>query len=112
MGIVHKDGYVLPKGGPGEVIKIEPPEYLIMQVIGKDGTISLVPCKRQVTEIDYRREGKEKTYRCWSNRVSLSFAQTIHEVQGRTLDRVIVVLGRHMGRSVGKITWSTIYSFE
>ena len=80
-----------------------------MQVIGEDGTISLVPCKRQVTELDYRRNGKEKTYRCWSNRISLSFAQTIHEVQGQTLDGVILVLGRHMGRAVGKITWSLLY---
>ena len=109
VGIVHKEGYVLPKGGAGEVIKIDPPEYVIMQVIKEDGTISLVPCKRQVTELDYRRDGKDKTYRCWSNRISLSFAQTVHEVQGRTLDRVIVVLGRHMGRSVGKITWSLLY---
>ena len=109
VGIVHKDGYVLPRGDPGELIKIEPPEYLIMQVIGEDGTKSLVPCKRQVTELDYRRNGKERTYRCWSNRICLSFAQTIHEVQGQTLDRVIVVLGRHMGRSVGQITWSLVY---
>ena len=38
VGLVHKDGYVLPKGGAGEMIKIEPPEYVIMQVISGDGT--------------------------------------------------------------------------
>ena len=32
VGLVHKDGYVLPEGGAGEMIKIEPPEYVIMQV--------------------------------------------------------------------------------
>ena len=58
VGLVHKDGYVLPKGGAGEVIKIEPPEYIIMQVTGKDGTQTLVPCKRQVTEEEYRYKGR------------------------------------------------------
>ena len=109
VGLVHKDGYILPKGGPGEVIKIEPPEYIIMKVTGKDGTQTLVPCKRQCTEEDYRFHGKERQYRCWSCSVSLSFAQTVHEVQGQTLGRVILVLGRHAGRSIGKITWSLLY---
>ena len=109
VGLVHKDGYILPKGGPGEVIKIEPPEYIIMKVTGKDGTQTLVPCKRQFTEEDYRFHGKERQYRCWSCSVSLSFAQTVHEVQGQTLGRVILVLGRHAGRSIGKITWSLLY---
>ena len=70
-------------------------------MIKKDGTQSLVPCKRQITNIEYRRNGKERKYRCYSNQVSLSFAQTIHEVQGQTLDRVILILGRHVGRAVG-----------
>ena len=74
-----------------------------------DGTQSLVPCKRQVTNIEYRHEGKEKKYRCYSNQVSLSFAQTIHEVQGQTLGRVILILGRHVGRNVGRISWSLLY---
>ena len=39
----------------------------------------------------------------------LSFAQTVHEVQGQTLERVILILGRHAGRSVGRITWSLLY---
>ena len=109
VGLVHKDGYVLPKGGPGEVIKIEPPEYMIMKVVGKDGTPSLVPCKLKTIELDYRFKGKERKYRCMSNEVSLSFAQTVHEVQGQTLDRVILVLGRAAGRSIGRITWSLLY---
>ena len=39
----------------------------------------------------------------------MSFAQTVHEVQGQTLERVILILGRHGGRSVGRITWSLLY---
>ena len=65
-----------------------------MKVVGKDGIKSLVPCKLKVSEIDYRYEGKDRKYRCMSNQVSLSFAQTVHEVQGQTLSRVILVLGR------------------
>ena len=80
-----------------------------MQVRSDDGTITLVPCKRNVTEIEYRYYGKERKYRCWSNRVSLSFAQTVHEVQGQTLERVILILGRYAGRSVGRISWSLLY---
>ena len=99
----------MPKGGRGEVIKIEPPEYVIMKVVAKDGTSSLVPCKLKVSEIDYRFEGKERKYRCMSNEVSLSFAQTVHEVQGQTLGRVILVLGRSAGRSIGRVTWSLLY---
>ena len=109
VGLVHKDGYVMPTGAPGERIKIEPPEYVIMLIRKKDGTLSLVPCKRRSTEIEYRRDGKERKYRCYSNLVSLSFAQTIHEVQGQTLSRVILVLGRHVGRKVGRISWSLLY---
>ena len=109
VGLVHKDGYVLPKGAPGEVIKIEPPEYIIMKVVGKDGIKSLVPCKLKVSEIDYRYKGKDRKYRCMSNQVSLSFAQTVHEVQGQTLSRVILVLGRQSGRSIGRVTWSLLY---
>ena len=109
VGLVHKDGYVMPGGGAGEIIEIEPPEYVILQVTSDDGTKTLVPCKRQVREVEYRFNGKEKKYRCMSNRVCLSFAQTVHEVQGQTLDRVILILGRHGGRCVGKITWSLLY---
>ena len=109
VGLVHKDGYVLPEGEAGEMIKIEPPQYVIMQVKRDDGTKTLVPCKRQVKEIEYRFHGKERQFRCWSNRVCLSFAQTVHEVQGQTLERVILILGRHVGRSVGRISWSLLY---
>ena len=58
----------MPKGDPGEVIKIEPPEYVIMKVVAKDGTSSLVPCKLKSIELDYRFKGKERKYRCMSNR--------------------------------------------
>ena len=78
VGLVHKDGYVLPEGEAGEMIKIEPPEYVIMQVTSDNGTKTLVPCKRQIKEVEYRFYGKERKFRCWSNGVCLSFAQTVH----------------------------------
>ena len=34
---------------------------------------------------------------------------TIHETQGQTLSRVILLLGRQRGLSVGTITWSLLY---
>ena len=48
VGLVHEDGYVLPEGDAGEMIKIEPLEYAIIQVTKDEGAKTLVPCKRQV----------------------------------------------------------------
>lgn len=39
----------------------------------------------------------------------MAFALTIHEVQGQTLDRAIVVLGRNIGHSIGNVSWSLLY---
>ena len=39
----------------------------------------------------------------------LTFALTVHETQGQTLRRIILLLGRLPGMNVGKITWSLIY---
>ena len=41
--------------------------------------------------------------------VVLTFALTIHETQGQTLPRIILLLGRLPGFNVGKITWSLLY---
>ena len=37
VGIVPQRGYKIPTGAPGELIMIEPPEYLIMEVHHDDG---------------------------------------------------------------------------
>ena len=41
--------------------------------------------------------------------VVLTFALTIHECQGQTLPRIILLLGRLPGMNVGRITWSLLY---
>ena len=41
--------------------------------------------------------------------VVLTFAMTIHETQGQTLRRIILLLGRLPGMNIGKITWSLVY---
>ena len=41
--------------------------------------------------------------------MDLAFCLTIHGVQGQTLDRAILVLGRHKGRSIGRVSWSLLY---
>ena len=41
--------------------------------------------------------------------VVLKFALTVHETQGQTLRKVILLLGRLPGFNVGKITWSLLY---
>ena len=41
--------------------------------------------------------------------VVLTYALTIHECQGQTLSRIILLLGRLPGMNVGKITWSLLY---
>ena len=41
--------------------------------------------------------------------VVLTFALTVHETQGQTLRRIILLLGRLPGMNVGKITWSLVY---
>ena len=107
-GIFYPDDTVLPRGRAGELIQIEPPEYICMQVSDDNG-ITTVPCKKQSTDIEYYYKSEKRKYYCWSCSVNLAFALTIHEVQGQTLDRAIVVLGRNIGRSIGRVTWSLLY---
>ena len=112
IGIVPKEGNVLPAGAPGEMIMIEPPEYIIMEVSHKKDKkqwTTIVPCKIQKVSLDYRRDGKDKKFYCMSNSVNLKFAFTIHETQGQTLDKVLLLLGRMPGLHVGKIDWSLLY---
>ena len=107
-GIFYQDDIALPRGRPGELIKIEPPQYLCMQVSDDNG-ITTVPCKRQSDSIEYYYKDNTKEYYCKSCGVDLAFALTIHEVQGQTLDRAVIVLGRNIGRSIGRVTWSLLY---
>ena len=110
VGILHDKNYKLPRGKPGEIIMIKPPEYIMMEVLDKmQKTISIVPCVKARSKIDYKKKGKDKTYRCFSNNVVLKFALTIHEVQGQTLDIAILLLGRYHGYKIGNITWSLLY---
>ena len=74
-----------------------------------DNGISTVPCKRKASDIEYYYKGSTRKYYCWSCGVNLAFALTIHEVQGQTLDRAVVVLGRNVGRSIGRVSWSLLY---
>ena len=112
VGIVHDENdYVLPEGSPGEMIMIPPPRFIIMEVHhkGKVKKTSIFPCEKQQTVLEYKRDRKDFVYRCWSNMVVLMFALTIHETQGQTLSRIILLLGRLPGICVGKITWSLVY---
>ena len=112
VGIVHDDNdYVLPEGSPGEMVMIPPPRFIIMEVHhkGKVKKTSIFPCEKQQTVLEYKRDRKDFVYRCWSNMVVLMFALTIHETQGQTLSRIILLLGRLPGICVGKITWSLVY---
>ena len=112
IGIVPKEGNVLPAGAPGEMIMIEPPEYVIMEVHHEKKErkwTTIVPCKRKIETLDYRRDGKDKKFFCFSNSVNLMFAFTIHETQGQTLKKVIILLGRMPGLHVGQTSWSLLY---
>ena len=112
IGVVHEESnYVLPSGSPGEMIMIPPPMFIIMEVHhkGKEKKTSILPCKKQRTEIEYYRDRKKCAYRCWSNMVVLTFAFTVHETQGQTLGKIILLLGRLPGMNVGRITWSLLY---
>ena len=53
IGIVPKEGNQLPAGAPGEMIMIEPPEYIVMEVHHSKGDrkwTTVVPCKIQKEE--------------------------------------------------------------
>ena len=70
---------------------------------------TIVPCQSQRATLGYKRNGRDKKFHCFSNKVNLMFAMTIHETQGQTLKRVILLLGRLPGLHVGRITWSLVY---
>ena len=107
-GVFYEDDTVLPPGRPGELIQIEPPKYICMQVSDDNG-ISIVPCKRQFDSLEFYYKSEVRKYGCKSCSVNLAFALTIHEVQGQTLDRAIVVLGRNIGHRIGNVSWSLLY---
>ena len=56
--LVFKDSYVFPKGKPGQLIMIPPPEYVIMEVEhhGKFKKKSILPCPRELSRILQRCE--------------------------------------------------------
>ena len=39
----------------------------------------------------------------------MAFALTVHEVQGLTLERAVLLLGRNIGRCIGRVSWSLLY---
>ena len=63
VNAIYKNGMQLLDGEPGELIKIEPPDYINISV-DKESCTTVVPCKRQFTELPYYLRGKEKKYRC------------------------------------------------
>ena len=77
--------------------------------VSDDNGITTVPCKRKSDDIEYYHKGQSRNYYCLSCGVNLAFALTIHEVQGQTLNRAVVVLGRNIGRCIGRVTWSLLY---
>ena len=107
-GIFFRDDTALPRGRPGELIQIEPPQYICMQVSDDNG-ITTVPCKRMSDDIEYYYKSERRHYYCLSCGVNLAFALTVHEVQGQTLDRAVLLLGRTIGRSIGRVSWSLLY---
>ena len=107
IGIVPKEGSVLPPGAPGEMIKIELPEYVIMEVSHKKGEekwTTIVPCKNERVNLDYKRNGQDEKFACFSNSVNLMFAFTIHETLAQALKKVILLLGRMQSLHVGQIS--------
>lgn len=63
VNAIYKNGMQLPDGEPGELVKIEPPDFVTISVDSESGT-TIVPCKRQLAELKYWLKGREKTYRC------------------------------------------------
>ena len=112
IGIVPKEGNQLPPGAPGEIIMIEPPQYIIMNVHHSKGDrkwTTVVPCKIQTEKLEYKKNGRDKKFHCLSSKIKLMFAMTIHETQGQTLKRALLLLGRLPGLHVGRVTWSLLY---
>ena len=108
VGIVPQEGYTLPTGAPGELIMIEPPEYIIMEVHHDDGEnkwTTTISCKRHAATIEYGPKKKKKKYNCMPTEVNLTFSMTIHETQGQTLLRAILLLGRQRGLSIEMISY-------
>ena len=59
IGIVPKEGNQLPPGAPGEIIMIEPPQYIIMEVHHSKGDkkwTTTVPCKLQKAKLEYKKK--------------------------------------------------------
>ena len=70
---------------------------------------STVPCKLQKAKLEYKKNGRDKKFHCLSNKINLMFSMTIHETQGQTLKRAVLLLGRLPGLHVGRVTWSLLY---
>ena len=65
VGILHEKQYKLPPGRPGGTIMIEPPDYIMMQVLDKKQNVTkILPCVKMRSKLDYKNNGIDKSYRC------------------------------------------------
>ena len=83
-----------------------------MEVNHDDGEkkwTTTICCKPHTATLEYGKTKEKKKYHCFSAEVNLMFAMTIHETQGQTLMRVILLLGRQRGISLGRISWALLY---
>ena len=91
---------------------IEPPEYIILEVNHNNGEkkwTTTISCQIHEVTLEYGKSKPKKKYHCLSLEINLMFAITIHETQGQTLARVILLLGRQRRLSVGSVTCSLVY---
>ena len=58
IGIKPKEGDELPPGAPGEMIMIEQPQYIMMEVHHSKGDrkwTTIVPCKLKEAKLGYKK---------------------------------------------------------
>ena len=79
IGIVCRDGNILPTGRAGELIQIEPPEHITVQVADGKGITTTVAD----LDMEYNSKAESRTYNCLSSGVNLAFALSVQELQGQ-----------------------------
>ena len=73
---------MLPSGYGGELIQIQPPDYITVKVESADDTNKWSNTRKDALGLEYSNRTASRRYNCLSTHITLAFALTVHEFQG------------------------------
>ena len=99
-GLRDGDAQRIADAAPGEVVWIEPPDYILVEndaahrlqhlpFVFRDGPHRMFPLRESLDEVTFGSSGTQKVS-YFHHPVDIAFAITIHKAQGKTLQRAVL----------------------